>query len=688
MELNTISNTGSWGNSANRLNENFSKVNTEVEKLKNATTKNKGYFKTDALLKQTHQTAYYGDIAYVGTSYPYHIWTWNGTNWEDSQSTGGSETVNLGNYYTREDIDTQQQQQNDSLAAITEKQTSQENKIIEVEKSLENLEVAGVDVASADKLGGIKAETKTDAETAEAKIDPETGKLYVPAGGNNPDNEDLFLEKDENTQKEVMKFADKEYNADRFSGLGRVYLRINISASKNVLTQDMMSKENTRYIIQYDYDLDGATINIPEGCVLDFQGGSFSNGTITGNNSVILSSPVHIFTSIVLDGTYNVFYIYPEWFKTMVETDWSNAIQSCINIATVSQLLNNINIVFQSAKIYEIGKPILIDKIRINFVGNNCILRKKTSDVGDGTFTEGGNNISLAVNCFFYTNRNMYFINIADFNLQVTDESLKNNVTGFFFPYINRSKISNIKTSYLYDGINTIDSWQNIFENIVFDYTSNCGFKIMGGTSTHINKCWVTHAEYAYNIKSLYYSTLTCCASDYSKTSYYIDGCCITLNGCGCEITDNSYAILTNAARVIFNNFFFIGDNNTDKEVFAFIGESYVEFNKADIRNTAKLLKNLESEVIFNRCKVANWEIGYNSGVLIRYEKNKKLGFREEFGNNWSVLNYYDSCFSTDKRPILTAYDYGVEIYDINLRKKILWTGESWVNVDGTKLNI
>ena len=281
MELNTISNTGSWGNSANRLNENFSKVNTEVEKLKNATTKNKGYFKTDALLKQTHQTAYYGDIAYVGTSYPYQIWTWNGTNWEDSQSTGGSETVNLGNYYTREDIDTQQQQQNDSLAAITEKQTSQENKIIEVEKSLENLEVAGVDVASADKLGGIKAETKTDAETAEAKIDPETGKLYVPAGGNNPDNEDLFLEKDENTQKEVMKFADKEYNAAGFSGLGRLYLRKSISLSKNVLTQDMINKANTRYIVQYDHDLNGGTIDIPENCELEFQGGLLNNGVLS-----------------------------------------------------------------------------------------------------------------------------------------------------------------------------------------------------------------------------------------------------------------------------------------------------------------------------------------------------------------------------------------------------------------------
>ena len=107
-------------------------------------------------------------------------------------------------------------------------------------------------------LGGIKAATKTSLETQEVKIDPVTGKLYTQPGGeggteivNNPDEEDLHsVEKSADVH--VLQFADKEYNASAFSGLGRVYLRKNISSSKNVLTQAMMSKANTRYIIQYD----------------------------------------------------------------------------------------------------------------------------------------------------------------------------------------------------------------------------------------------------------------------------------------------------------------------------------------------------------------------------------------------------------------------------------------------------
>lgn len=170
-------------------------------------------------------------------------------------------------------------------------------------------------------LGGIRAATKTSLETQEVKIDPVTGKLYTQPGGeggveivNNPDDEDLHsVEK--SADLHVLQFADKEYNASAFSGLGRVYLRKNISSNKNILTQAMMSKTNTRYIIQYDYDLDGETITVPEGCILEFEGGSIQNGTLVGNYTAIKSALRTIFVgNIALEGTYNVPEAYPEWF--------------------------------------------------------------------------------------------------------------------------------------------------------------------------------------------------------------------------------------------------------------------------------------------------------------------------------------------------------------------------------------
>ena len=43
----------------------------------------------------------------------------------------------------------------------------------------------------------------------------------------------------------------------------------------------MINEANTVYEIRYDFDLNGATITIPEGCVLKFEGGTFKNGVIT-----------------------------------------------------------------------------------------------------------------------------------------------------------------------------------------------------------------------------------------------------------------------------------------------------------------------------------------------------------------------------------------------------------------------
>lgn len=110
------------------------------------------------------------------------------------------------------------------------------------------------------------------------------------------DSEDITATVD-NLNQTSLTFADKNYNTADYSGLGRVYLRKNIQTvvnpntgitySTNFLTQAMLSKENTIYIIQYDYNLNGKTITIPSGCVLLFEGGSISNGSI-----ILLDTPI------------------------------------------------------------------------------------------------------------------------------------------------------------------------------------------------------------------------------------------------------------------------------------------------------------------------------------------------------------------------------------------------------------
>lgn len=115
-----------------------------------------------------------------------------------------------------------------------------------------------------------------------------------------PDEEDL-TKTDKDEQGNVrLKFKDKVYDPENFSGLGRVYLRKNIittvdpSTNKtsriNCLTQDMLRKSNTIYIIQYDYDLRGEEITIPEKCILQFEGGSLKNGKCISNKTILIGN--------------------------------------------------------------------------------------------------------------------------------------------------------------------------------------------------------------------------------------------------------------------------------------------------------------------------------------------------------------------------------------------------------------
>ena len=140
---------------------------------------------------------------------------------------------------------------------------------------------------------------------------------------NAPDEEDLTSEKQGNT--DVLKFKDKAYNSALYSGLGRVYLRKNLvtleGVGKNVLTQAMVNTANTIYHIQYDYDLNGQTITLPAGCVLEFDGGSVKDGTITGNGSFIKDTDEKMFgNGVKIAGTWKNSVIRSSWFETNDDT--------------------------------------------------------------------------------------------------------------------------------------------------------------------------------------------------------------------------------------------------------------------------------------------------------------------------------------------------------------------------------
>ncbi len=95
------------------------------------------------------------------------------------------------------------------------------------------------------------------------------------------------------------------------------------------------NKLNTIYKVTKDITLSGGTLTIPAGCTLDFQGGSFTNGTIIGNGTKIKAGLEKIFdTNIILSNSWDIEGLHPEWFGAKGDgtSDDLSSIQVCLNI--------------------------------------------------------------------------------------------------------------------------------------------------------------------------------------------------------------------------------------------------------------------------------------------------------------------------------------------------------------------
>ena len=158
----------------------------------------------------------------------------------------------------------------------------------------------------------------------------------------------------------VLKFKDKEYNSEIFSGKGRVILRKTLQdyqegctchtePSDNVINGTAFNKENTIYIIQYDFDLGGNEINIPRGCVLYFAGGSLNNGKIILNRTPIVGAmPLNEIGTATLDGTYHIGQLNVEDnnLKYFNGTVWVTLVSKTVldnYITTIEGDISNIN---------------------------------------------------------------------------------------------------------------------------------------------------------------------------------------------------------------------------------------------------------------------------------------------------------------------------------------------------------
>ena len=99
-------------------------------------------------------------------------------------------------------------------------------------------------------------------------------------------------EEDITSENGLLKLKDRS----ALNGMGYVILRQNKGFAEQVI------KANTIYEIRYDFDLNGDEVQIKEGCMLYFIGGSLSNGSIRLNDCILHNER---FINIKLNDVYN-----------------------------------------------------------------------------------------------------------------------------------------------------------------------------------------------------------------------------------------------------------------------------------------------------------------------------------------------------------------------------------------------
>ena len=242
---------------------------------------------------------------------------------------------------------------------------------------------AAKDVALAD-ISGMKddalqniSEKEQDAISnfSSQRVTPEmlseaTRQLVEQSGektiNNLPDDEDLTTTGGE---LPVLKLADRAYNPAGFSGKGYRILRKNIVDGKNVLTQEMVNEPDTVYEIRYDFNLDGGQITIPENCILKFNGGSFMNGTVNCDNTVITADAYLIFLDVVIKGRYSSEGRI-EWFKKSSDKYYNRSFKEALTYFTTINLVPQKEYAFDGSVIdcCHLFEPFVIN-------GNNCTFR-------------------------------------------------------------------------------------------------------------------------------------------------------------------------------------------------------------------------------------------------------------------------------------------------------------------------
>lgn len=470
--------------------------------------------------------------------------------------------------------------------------------------------------------------------------------------------------------------------------------------------QNRFQKTNVIYKITRYLDLGNTTLVIPAGCTLDFQGGSFANGTIIGNNTKIKSGLQRIFsTSITIQGSWNILASFPEWFGASgngVTNDTIPFIKALgFNCSVI--LSNNYN----------------LNGNTVQITGQNISIIGKGHSDNTGVITNGC--LKLVSPSRFITIKSLKIINT---NSSVSYGILaEESITKLILDDI-------YVTGCIIAGISLTDCWDTVIQNSNFT-SNNYGLQLKTCYSSSIRKCNAYYNNIGLDVNGDAGSYYDMTVQENKLTGALFNGawgCVIDLyaeqngyQGTNAQETSQIYVSANTGQDPSSGNLitgYFIGGIGSDMESTYNVYLNYASNNIIQVTSvrcangiycTSNSIRNRISASISvtNTASIVNNGImnSINNSTAVRQDAltsitsmvgefsyvigADRLAYKNNDGN-WVGVDGYNVVLkrkgTTEERPTPLLGDSGFQYYDTTLKKYICWNGTTWVNMDGTAL--
>lgn len=497
--------------------------------------------------------------------------------------------------------------------------------------------------------------------------------------------------------------------------------------------QSKFNKSNVIYKIVNDIDLGNAVLTIPANCTLDFQGGSFSNGTIVGSNTKIKAGLTKIFNNITINGTWNNDNSYLEWF---------NLVNSKYPINEALKLSNNLRLLKNTYSVTTISIPngvciqgesttesiINIDNT-IDIDNNNIILKTFSINPSDTFVGDSLIKVHSSYYCVFEK------LNMG--STKVNTAIIFDGTDSSYYHVVTNCNISSFNIGIKFMGHANANSvlYNNFYlvkTNIVIDSCN--GLRIIGNTFQDfkvkgIDILYSTGSKPVGNsISSNYFEgdkTVATCDIDFNNTAEAVDNMIIG-NHHTYMASDKPHILnmvgpntIIDSTRSTIRNKSYIAGIPTleiiEKQYINALGADYLISSISPVKiddNTIEWWacvqkegkRSLEKVFTFDDSKeYIQMDKGlivpfitqyYGQGITLGYDaalSDRKLTFDNQrhllkygYDNKWNYVSTLLSGTTSERPSADLNMPVGLQYFDTTLVKPIYWTGTSWVDSTGT----